>query len=484
MTPAGEAASTQSSAQSTDAATSKVKPASGTSDAGAKSPPSPAVSSSSDVTKSDAATASATKDEASSGKDTKLTSEKAATVAAATDKSIASSGTANTKVSSAPDKPDVKNSAASDTLIATAAASARPDVKSDSKASAPDQPKPTTTTPPSNKTSASTPPPSMPEAKPRRSVFLPLVFGGVIAGGLGYAASELDLLNLRNDQGTAQLSETLSQQQDRIAALEGAEPTPSADLSAFEDLPPQISALRDDLSAQSASLAEIDSRLTAVEKRPITGGTSEEAIAAYERELAALQSSVAEQRREIEGLLDNALSVEEATANAAQTAAIQSGLTRITAAINDGQLFESALAELRDNGISDVPEALTATAETGVKTLNSLQSRFPDSARATLSAARAEAPSDNDAGFGGFLRRQLGARSVAPREGNDPDAVLSRAEAAVRDGRLDDAIAELDTLPEAARGGINDWLADAQARQAAKAAVQDLSDRLTATKGN
>jgi hypothetical protein len=83
-------------------------------------------------------------------------------------------------------------------------------------------------------------------------------------------------------------------------------------------------------------------------------------------------------------------------------------------------------------------------------------------------------------GVGGFLKRQLGARSVAPRDGSDPDAVLSRAEAAVRDGRVGAALTELETLPPEVQSAMEDWLAQARTRADAEQAVQDLSERLTA----
>jgi hypothetical protein len=65
-------------------------------------------------------------------------------------------------------------------------------------------------------------------------------------------------------------------------------------------------------------------------------------------------------------------------------------------------------------------------------------------------------------------------RSVAPREGTDVDAILSRAEAAVRDGRVADAIAELDGLPEQAAAQTAAWRELAETRLAALAALDDL----------
>ena len=51
-------------------------------------------------------------------------------------------------------------------------------------------------------------------------------------------------------------------------------------------------------------------------------------------------------------------------------------------------------------------------------------------------------------GLGAFLQNQLGGRSVVPREGDDPDAVLSRVGAAVEAGDLSTALTEIESLPE------------------------------------
>ena len=67
---------------------------------------------------------------------------------------------------------------------------------------------------------------------------------------------------------------------------------------------------------------------------------------------------------------------------------------------------------------------------------------------------------------------------MEPREGNDPDAVLSRAEAALREGRLTDALAELEALPEEGRAELSDWAGQAANRLAAVNAAQSLSETL------
>jgi hypothetical protein len=309
-----------------------------------------------------------------------------------------------------------------------------------------------------------------------------MLLGGAIAAGLGFAASEYDVLGTRA-QSAAELKSAMEAQQARIAELEARIEEPATlpeSLPQVDALREELTASREALSALQSQLGEIDSRLTTVEKQPATGGDNQVAVAAFEREMEALRASVAEQRSEIESLLENAQTAEEATAAAAEAARAQTAMTQMNAAIGAGRPFEAPLAELQQAGVEDIPETLRESAAGGVVTLANLQARYPDAARQALATARAAVPEEGEGGFSNFLKRQLGARSVAPREGTDADAVLSRAEAAVRDGRLTDALAEIDTLPAPAQDAMAEWLADARGRQAAETAANELSQRLTA----
>lgn len=303
------------------------------------------------------------------------------------------------------------------------------------------------------------------------SVFWPFVLGGVIAAALGFAASEMNVFNTRVE--TDDIRVTLGQQQEQIAALENAEPVTVPDA-------PDLGAIEADLASIAENIATMEIRLTALENRPTPSGDAPAPTPDYSDELAALTASVQAQKAEIDRLLENAQTIEEATAEAARRAAVQSALTKITAALNAGGGYADAVGELSDSGVTEVPDAIAAPANDGVATLLNLQSDFPDTARSALAAARSAGADGDEGGVGGFLRRQLGARSVAPREGSDPDAVLSRAEAAVREGRLADALSELETLPPEAQAAMEDWLSNARARADAEAAVEDLSQRLTA----
>ena len=328
--------------------------------------------------------------------------------------------------------------------------------------------------------SASTASTSAPTSEKRPSVFFPMLLGGIVAGAIGFAAAEYNVFGLRDQDApdTTAADTAMTDVNDRLTALEQA----NADAADQPDATaPDTSATDGAIEEIRTSLSDLSARVEELASREPSASAPEPVdTSAFEEELAALKTSVETQRDEIQSLLDNALSVEEATAQAAQTATAQSAIARIVAAVTNGQPFAEEVSELQANGIADVPAPLSEVAENGVATSASLQDRFPDAARAALAEARANGGDETGGGVAGFFKSQLGARSVTPRQGNDPDAILSRAEAAVRDGRLSDALTEIEALPEPAKAPLADWIADAKARQAAQDAVDTLTQRLTA----
>ena len=310
---------------------------------------------------------------------------------------------------------------------------------------------------------------SMP-APENKSIFLPLVLGGIVAGALGFMASEYEVFGNADADITTKLRGDLSKQQERIAALETAESQPA-----------EVPAI--DLSPIEAQLAALQERIVALEERPVVSvpeGVDPDAVAAYTAELEALKASAETQRSEIAALLNNAKTVEEATAEAAKAASAQTAIAKIVSAIDAGRPYPEAMDTLNSLELGEIDPALAASADTGVAMLSVLQSEFPAQARNALAAARSSGADEGAQGLGGFLKRSLGARSVAPREGNDPDAILSRADAAIKRGDLEMTLTELDTLPEEAQAAIAGWRAAADARVAARNAADALAQRLTA----
>jgi hypothetical protein len=146
--------------------------------------------------------------------------------------------------------------------------------------------------------------------------------------------------------------------------------------------------------------------------------------------------------------------------------------------LETGAPLGEALDDLAAVLQGDVPAGLAAVRD-GTPTLASLQAEFPDLARNALNTARSEGVSgEAEGGFASFLRNQFDVRSVAPQEGDTTDAILSRAESNLRNGRLTETLSEIGALPEVARAELSDWVAMAETRADALAAAATLSSSL------
>lgn len=348
----------------------------------------------------------------------------------------------------------------------------------------------------------------------KRVGFVPLVLGGVVSAGLGFAAGWQGLVPPR---GAAEAEAAFAAQTARIEELA----TALAALPAAPDLLPlqdQVAAMRGDLGPLADRVAALEARVGTLARAPAGDGTlSASAIAAWQQDIEALKTALAAQAEQIaataalaaeqeSGLsalreamaaqetevarmvdaaavrLDAAQSAvagieEQATATATATLR-RAVLANLQTALDDGRPFSTLLDELAATGV-ELPAGISGSAESGVATLAALTETFPEAARAALSAARAEGLADDgQSDLMAFLRRQLDVRSVEPREGDGPDAVLSRAEAALRDARLTDALAEVAALPEVVRAAMGDWIAAAEDRMATLSALQLLTETL------
>jgi hypothetical protein len=349
--------------------------------------------------------------------------------------------------------------------VHTKTAPSVPAVQPSETVKAAEKPKPT-----DQPRSAETPKPAAPaQSQSQSSGFLALLLGGLVAGVIGFAVASLTAPAVDTtlvDQLNAQTTQ-ISVLEQRIAAA------PEVDLSGIE-------AAQADLAAQ---LSDVIVRIDELEARPATTVISEAAGEGVAAEMDALRAQIAEMtnaaQTELEEARAQAASIEENAAAAARSAAARAALSRVQTALESGAPIGAALGDLEAATAESAPTELLAVQD-GVPTLASLQDQFPDVARAALATARTEGVSGEETtGFGAFLRNQLDVRSTTPREGDSADAILSRAEAAVRSGRLSDALAEISALPEVARAEMSDWLAQAEQRADAIAAVDILSISLS-----
>ncbi|MFC0341463.1 hypothetical protein [Paracoccus niistensis] len=256
----------------------------------------------------------------------------------------------------------------------------------------------------------------------------------------------------------APLQSATEEQAARLAALEQT-------VTTLRDTPAvDLAPLQQQIEAQAAQIAELA-------QRPVVDAAAVERLNALAAEADTLSQRLSTAADEAQARLAEAESRATALAQSAEDAARRaqaaSAALAIGEALQSGDSPSAALAQLEDAGMTP-PPALTAQ----VPTLDELVAAFPPAARAAVRASlQAEAAEGQGSIIGNFLRAQTGARSVAPREGSDADAVLSRAGAAVERGQIGAALNELDALPEAARPAMADWTAQAQAYVAAQSAL-------------
>ena len=335
-------------------------------------------------------------------------------------------------------------------------------------------------------------------ATPRRSPVLPIV-GGAIAALFGFALALIVPSGWPIASDTAEIAGLQATQQAQARALDALAtqiPEP-ADTSALTS---QIDALRTALAAavaavaaQAQAMADLADRVAAAEQQPLADGSpSPAALSAFVAELKSLRALVDAQqgqggtagadlmamleqtKAELAAAATKASDLQTGFEQTASRATSRAALLQINAALQTGGPFAGALEDLAAVGVT-VPDGLLAVAE-GVPSLATLQSGFADPSRAALSAAlKATVGDDAMSRISAFVRNQVGARSLTAREGTDPDAILSRADAALQQGDLAAVLAEIETLPEQGRALLADWVALAQTRLTAMTEVANLA---------
>jgi hypothetical protein len=329
---------------------------------------------------------------------------------------------------------------------------------------------------------------------PQGGRVLPLILGGALAAGIGGAAMWVLAPRLAPPIDIAtELAPLHARIADLEAEVRALRAQPSADPQAFETRLQETQRLVQ--AGLDALAAQTRDQITAVtaqtqDSLPDLTAATQAALAVLDAELRA---RVADLTDEVTAAATRRLSQAEAATETARAAAALAE-ARAQALQSDLQASESradrvaALADLAQAAASDspAPEALDRLAATGdvppalgalregLMPMQALQDGFPAAARAALAAIPVPADAPVTDRVIGFLRAQTGARSLAPRAGDDPDAILARAEAALRAGDLSGALREIDGLPAPAAQAMAPWRRPAQERADAIAALDAL----------
>ncbi|WBU64529.1 mitofilin family membrane protein [Paracoccus aerodenitrificans] len=277
---------------------------------------------------------------------------------------------------------------------------------------------------------------------------------------------------------TAEVQAAIQSQEERLAALEAVAheqpavavtPTPESQTGAAEDQPDlaaEIASLRQQIDAQQQTIAELSARPQvdpeAVERVQSLAANAEQIRSEIEAAATQAQESLSSVQSEADAAMQRAQAV-------ASVAALGAALER-------GGSPDEAVRQLEESGV-EVPEPL---AQEDLPTLVQIQMGYDAVARDALKASLQEGGNNDGAlsAVGNFLRVLTGARSVQPREGTDPDAILSRSGALVEQGDLPAALEELNALPQAGRDAMSDWIGQVEAYLAAENALNDVAQSL------
>lgn len=174
----------------------------------------------------------------------------------------------------------------------------------------------------------------------------------------------------------------------------------------------------------------------------------------------------ANQTVEVSAALEERIAaLEAAQARMSRASAAAVAAAALADAAEGSEPFAGELASLeRLSPTSRGIRALRELAEQGAPTRAQLAAEFPAAAARAARAARGE----EGAGFFASLSRWFGSifnlRRIGSLEGDSADAVLARAERRVREGDLEGALAQLQSLPAPAREAMIDWTAPAERR--------------------
>ncbi|WP_421856029.1 mitofilin family membrane protein [Oricola sp.] len=361
------------------------------------------------------------------------------------------------------------------------------------------------------------------------------VFGGVvavlIAGGLQWVGVLPPL-----QTGTSAQSDALQTRIDALESRVAALPETGGDASATEGLAGRMNAIDAAVAEASRSVAALQSSREAVDQRLASidavlaagggeGGGDPAALGDLTQRLAALEeaagaadptAAVAEISTSLDALAsagegrDEALAavsgkLDETTAAMsgirdeamAAAAALDERLARVEADIDAGAgsrvagaIAASALKSASDRGLpfmselesyasvagqSEAVDALRDYAASGVPTLAQLVDRFPPVANRIVASASGVG---EDAGIGERLmasaRSLVQVRPVGEVPGDEPGAIAARIEVALQRSDLARAIAEWESLPDAARTVSEGFATDLKARQRLDSLISDV----------
>ena len=272
--------------------------------------------------------------------------------------------------------------------------------------------------------------------------------------------------------------------QDELSTLTGRVGALEAD---FADQP--SGAIDTSNLASTEDLAALSARLDELAAGSTGSAATPESLSAIEAELAALRTSAAETTTQLAQAREELAALTQSTREDAGSGVAAARLplifSSLESAFDAGRPYETELAALRQAQPDYlVPEAIAGRAATGLPQPDAVARQL----NAVLPDMLAGRPAGSDAGWQDasldWFRGLVAMRPTGAVEGDSPDAIIARLEAAIAARDFSAAQAEMEALPtsmQAAAGPLADDIARLAAADAFLAQLR--SNALTGENG-
>jgi hypothetical protein len=166
----------------------------------------------------------------------------------------------------------------------------------------------------------------------------------------------------------------------------------------------------------------------------------------------------------LDSKLGNSVSVNSTISDENAKNLLSEALSSMQNALATGLPFQKALAQYEMASGEEAPAIIKNFAKTGLSTQSDLLQTFPQYARNILAIDQKKYSLNEKDGSDiiKFLQKFVKTRSTSPQIGNSNDAILSRAEYSVKNGKIKEALEELDLLPLDLKGEMSDWYNEAK----------------------
>jgi hypothetical protein len=215
------------------------------------------------------------------------------------------------------------------------------------------------------------------------------------------------------------------------------------------------------------------------------GALAEAHLAGDTSDLAPQLTTLDQRIAKLEAALPELSTAIDRSAASAKSGAAAIAFANLRNAVTAGRPYAAELAALK----SLIPDpgdlgALPSHAETGVPTVAELSANLTKLAEASAAPPTAPAETSILDSMMASAKSAISIRRVgADVTGDEPAAMLARAEASLQQGDLEAAIKEVETLPAPTRDAFAHWLDDARARVSANDSLSKLESTVLASLG-